>query len=137
MTVILPLLSEPHSVITIGKFRPIVSESIRVHWRTYWTSVVVLTGERRRHYLERHAEITKYESHIGQLIRWPDELYRNKSDSDMLIVYKMVDDETWLRAAIWISGVESKLNSIFSLRLAKPEEVMGNRRMRQCVWRNE
>lgn len=103
-------------------------------WPSSVTGIVVLTGERRAHYLLRHPESTFLENHLIRLVRFPDEVYLNRHDLSMAIFYLYFEESYWLRAAIWVSEDVSKQNSIFSLRYAKEDELARDRAQRRLVW---
>jgi hypothetical protein len=61
---------------------------------------VVLTGERRRHYLKDHPEMVKHEDKLRGAVLRPGEVHRNRKDPHTAIFYKRLDDDYFLRVAV-------------------------------------
>lgn len=133
-----PDLRKNSDVIRLCRFRSTVRNGILKEWANSATDWVVLTGERRFHYLERHPETSEIESRLASVIQFPDEIYRNKADSSVALFYQYSHDDYWMRAVVWISQDRTKSNSIMSFRFAKENELARDRRERRertCVWR--
>lgn len=128
-------LRQDSDVIKLCRLRSTVRNAIQSVWKNAVTDWVVLTGERRFHYLERHPETGEFESRLTSVIRFPDEVYRNKSDLAIALFYQYSHDEYWMRAVVWISEDRAKQNSIMSFRFAKENEIARDREERLCVWR--
>jgi len=120
-------------VLPIGTLR----QNILASMRDAITDQVVVTGERRQHYLARHPDVQPYETELARLINDPDEIQRNKTDAQMLILYRRLDAERFLRAAVWVSRRADKQNSVHSLRLAKASEVELGRAQGRGVWQRK
>ncbi len=99
------------------------------------TRQVVVTRERRRHYLERHPEVRELEGLLWDAIHYPYEVHRNKRDPQMIIIYVPVDGERFLRVALWISDNEKLMNSVLSARMARMKEVEKGRKEKRVVYR--
>jgi len=126
-------LDDPRQVLKIGTIRTSILENVT----DAVTDQVVLTGERRQHYLAQHPEIRTHEAALASLVNDPDEIQRNKSDVQMLIFYRRLDAERFLRAAVWVSRRSDKQNSIHSFRLAKASEVEMGRVQGRGIWRQK
>ena len=96
---------------------------------------VVLTGERRKHYLADHPEMPSHEDKLHDGVLLPDEVQRNRKDPRTAIFYKRLNDEYFLRAAVVLQPKAGELkHSIFSFRLAKQKEVEGARHAGRTIW---
>jgi len=99
---------------------------------------IVLTGERRRHYLTDHPEMAQHEQAIRRVVLHPDEEHRNRKDPHTAIFYGRLDDDYFLRAAIVLQPKAGELkHSIFSFRLAKRKEVEDGRGAGRLLWRKK
>jgi hypothetical protein len=124
-------LTDAKKMIEVGQLPP----SVRQHWPNAASQRIVLTGERRSHYLANHRDVHPYEAHLQRVVTDPDEVHRNKRDAQIAILYRQVDEEHWLRAALWISDKPDLGNSIHSYRLAGSDEVQHGRRGGRSVCR--
>lgn len=96
---------------------------------------VILTGERRRHYLTDHPEMAQHENELRHVVLNPDEVHRNRKEPHTAIFYRRVDDNYFLRVAIVLQARASTLkHSVFSFRLAKQKEVERGRRAGRVIW---
>ena len=111
----------------------LISSDVLLHWPESVTREVVLTGERRAHYLREHPEMADYEVYLAETALTPDEVHCNKRDPDMAICYRRLDSERFLRVALWISPGEGRSNSIHSYRLARTHEVEIGRRQGRAL----
>ena len=128
-------LTDHKAVLSLGKISPSTYRAISRQWPTSITSRIVLTGERRAHYLARHADMAAFESELMGVLFDPDEVHRNRYDANMAIFYRRIDQEHFLRVAIWVSDDQTKQNSVFSFRKARIGEVENERRNGRRVWR--
>jgi len=96
---------------------------------------MVVTRNRRTHYLDRHPEIIADEPMLLDTLLDPDEVHRNVTDSDIAILYRRIDCKHFLRAPIWISDRNDRQNSLLSLRRAGLGEVEDGRRKGRQVWK--
>lgn len=109
-------------VYPMGEIKPAIIQA----WGLGNESVldVVVTAERRAHYLERHPELKAVENLIPQIILDPTFVVRNKSDLDILIFYYEHGND-YLRAAIRLQEVTSeRKHSLISARYAHQKEVL-------------
>ena len=104
-------------------------------WSDRVTDDVVVTRNRRQHYLERHVEIIVYEELIVPALLNPDEVHRNAVDTRMAIVYSRIDDVHHLRIPVWMSDRHDRQNSVMSLRLARQVEVEMGAKKGRSVWK--
>ncbi|MBI5652240.1 MAG: hypothetical protein HZC40_17625 [Chloroflexi bacterium] len=126
-------LTSDNYVMYLGRLRhEYVSEMIRLGRHNL---VVVLTGERRRHYLTDHPEMIRCERELHRVVLQPDQVHRNRKDPHTAIFYKRFDDDYFLRAAIVLQPKAGELkHSGFSFRLAKEKEVEDGRRAGRVIW---
>lgn len=98
-------------------------------------AAVLLSAERRAHYLKRHPEIVDYEGLLPRLIGNPDEVHRNKRDAGVAIFYTRVGPR-YLRAVIAMRpyGGDDLDPFVISLRLARPDEVVKSAEAGRKVW---
>jgi len=109
-------------VYRMGELKPAIIQA----WGLGNESVldVVVTAERRAHYLERHPELKAVENLIPQIILDPTFVVRNKSDLDVLIFYYEHGND-FLRAAIRLQEATSdRKHSLMSARYAHQKEVL-------------
>ncbi len=96
---------------------------------------VILTGERRRHYLTDHPEMAQHENELRHVVLNPDEVHRNRKEPHTAIFYRRVDNTYFLRVAIVLQARAGTLkHSVFSFRLAKQKEVEAGRRAGRVIW---
>ncbi len=96
---------------------------------------VILTGERRKHYLTDHPEMAQHENELRHVVLNPDEVHRNRKEPHTAIFYRRVDNNYFLRVAIVLQAKAGTLkHSVFSFRLAKQKEVEGGRRAGRVIW---
>ncbi len=96
---------------------------------------VILTGERRKHYLTDHPEVAQHESKLRDIVLNPDEIHRNRKEPHTAIFYKRLDENYFLRVAIVLQAKAGELkHSVFSFRLAKRKEVEGGRSTGRIIW---
>jgi hypothetical protein len=105
------------------------------HWSSLTTLEVVITRERRTHYLARHPEILRDEPLLLDALMDPLEVHRNRLDERIAILYKEVDDGFYLRVPVWISDRTDRQNSVLSLRRARSRDVDSGRSAGRQVWR--
>jgi hypothetical protein len=118
-------------VIPIGT----IPAEILEYWPEAVTQKVIVTRERRRHYLDRHPEIVRDEPRLFAALAHPSEVHRNKLDARIAIVYFRIDSDFYLRIPIWVSDRIDRQNSVLSLRRARVREVESGRAARRQVWR--
>jgi len=104
------------------------------YWSVRSTDEVLITRERRIHYLANHPEMHQIEYHLVSGIADPDEIHINKSDSNIAIVYARLRETHWLRIAIIVSQNLDLKNSVVSCRLARSKEVLEGRKANRLVW---
>ncbi len=102
-----------------------LNQEIVRHWSQDEHNLdVVLTGDRRQHYIERHPDVLSVEQYLIDAVLDPDEVHRNKTDLRVAIFYKQVDERHYLRVAVLMQPERSPLqHSILSIRLASPKEL--------------
>jgi hypothetical protein len=92
-------------------------------WPNLVTDEVVVTGERRSHYLLRHPGIAIDERRLPRTILDPDCVHANANDPRIAILYQAIDGDHYLRVPIWLSDRNDRQNSVLSLRRARRKEV--------------
>jgi hypothetical protein len=106
-------------------------------WPEAVTRRVVVTGERRVHYLERHPEVAGDEGVLGQLIVDPDEIHRYKGDPRVANLYRRIDGDRWWMAGVLISARGGLQNSILSFRRANRLEIERGRKQGRLLWEKQ
>ena len=98
-------------------------------------TTVLLSAERRAHYLGRHPEVADHEGSLQWLIQSPDEVHRNKDDAGVAIFYMKVG-KRYLRAVVAMKphGGDALQPFIISVRLARPAEIAKSAKARRKVW---
>ena len=86
------------SYLILGKLLPEFVKNIII--LTEDNLEVILTWERRQHYLERHYEIFWYENLLIETVLSPDIVQRNSKDKDVALFFKKIDEEHYLRVTI-------------------------------------
>jgi len=99
------------------------------------TRNVVLTGERRAHYLGRHKDIVPHEAELVRLLVDPYAVHLNKKDAQMTVWYRQIDDSHFLWAAVWVSDKNALQNSVHSIRLANVEEIEQGEKQGRLIWK--
>ena len=95
---------------------------------------VVITGRQRLHFLERHPGTRRLEALLAHTVLDPDEVHRNRSDPDIAIFFRRVDEQHFTRAAVRMQqDVSDKKHSVLSFRLAYARDVI--RWRERSVWR--
>lgn len=99
---------------------------------------VVLTGERRGHYLTQHPEMAKYEDQLASVVLNPDQVHRNRKERHTAIFYKALDKKYFLRVAVVLQARAGEMkHSVFSFRLAKQRGVEAGKRAGRVVWQRK
>ena len=113
-------LDDPNRIVNIGT----LPEPVVDHWQDIVTDQIILTGERRGHYLQEHKEMIDLEDYLPKVILQFTDVHINTSDPRMAIFYLELDDKHLLRVALWISDNPEKLNSVHSMRKARRSEYL-------------
>lgn len=108
-------MAESGDLLVLGN----VPDGIRMLWENSVTTETVLTGERYAHCLVAYPEMLQYVARLPEIIIDPDEVHRNKKGARVAILYKSLDDEYYVRVALWMSFSKNKKNSVHSYRKAK------------------
>ena len=97
---------------------------------------IVLIGNRRFHYLERHPEMYTWEGLLVATVFDPDEVHRNRHDPHVALFYRRLDEDHYLRVAVLMQPRKNVLkHSILSYRLARVSEVIEQSERR--VWKSK
>ncbi len=72
------------------------------------TKDVILTDERRKHIIDRHPDVEKYISNIGEIIKTPDRVFKQLDKEDTIWLMKTIDSDK-IRITL-------KLNTINNLK---------------------
>lgn len=120
---------------TIGRL-PI--ERLR-SWPDLKSDRMILTHERLEHLLSRHPETRHLLPHVLATALDPDEIHRNRSDGEIAIFWRLLDNERnyYLRAAIWLPLKEELAASILSARQTRHEDYAREGRQGRLVWKRE
>ena len=95
---------------------------------------VILTLERRLHYLQRHPEMAKRESIFPNVINNPDEVHKNRRNSQIFNFYKRISEKHYLRLTVVIEKPGKFKHSIITARLAKIKEVQRGQKKGLNIW---
>jgi len=107
----------PREVVSIGNLPPQVAQRFEAG-----KTGVVLTGERREHYLTMHPDVKEVEHLLPELLSNPTAVFPNRADPNVAIFY-LQEEDRYLRAAVIVSREEGETqNSIASLRYARQKE---------------
>lgn len=106
-----------------------------VFWNFRTTDEVVITRNRRQHYLDRHGDMIEYESFLLPALLDPDEVHCNAVDPALAIVYRRLSATHFLRVPVWMSNRRDRQNSVLSLRRARLSEVKEGRKRGRGVWK--
>ena len=129
-------LTSDDLVLSLGDLRP--EQVAALVTLEHDNTQVVLTGERRRHYLTEHPDAARHENKLTELVLHPDEAHRNRKDPLTAIFYQRLDEGHYLRVAIVLQPNAGELkHSVFSFRLAKEREVEKGRAAGRVVWRRK
>lgn len=120
----------PREVLVVGEF-PAGALSA---WPEAITRTVVVTGERRAHYLERHPEMAEFEAVLGDLLGDPDEVHRYRGRKQVANVYRRIDNDYYWMVGVAVATVEGLRNSVLSFRRARRKEVERGRGLGLAVW---
>lgn len=94
---------------------------------------VVITGERRLHYLGQHPEMLSLEHLLLDTLLSPGEVHRNKGDADIGIFYKQLGPDRYVRAVVRMQARGGRRkHSLMSYRIARAEELQTGRL--RLVW---
>ncbi len=88
------------AVVRVGR----IPDDALAYWLDRVTDEVVITRERRRHYLDRHPEVEADEEVLIRSVLDPEEVHINRIDPRMTIIYCRIDDSYYALAGM---GVES------------------------------
>ncbi len=132
---ILRLLRDPTGpgIIPIGR---IPSEALG-HWPDRVTDEVVITRERRNHYLERHPDMLEFEGQIIRTLLDPTDVHANKNDRYMAIFYTLLDERLFVRVPVLISTSPDLRNSVMSARRSDRDQVEAGRRGGRLTWQKK
>ena len=112
-----------------------LSHEILASWSERTTREVIITRERRSHYLARHPEVQRHEHLLLSALMDPLEVHRNRLDERIAIFYRELDDAFHVRVPVWISDRTDRQNSVLSFRRARTREVERGRAAGRQVWR--
>ena len=113
----------------------VVPPEILAHWSNTTTLELIITRERRSHYLARHPEVLNDEPLMLDALMVPFEVHRNRLDERIAIFYRELEDGFYPRVPVWVSDRVDRQNSVLSLRRARAREIESGRSARRLVWR--
>jgi len=122
-----------HDFIEIGQ----IPTPIERLWPEVSSQRIIVTGERRRHYLERHPLTERYELDLVRAVRFPDEIFRNRMDAQVAILYRRIDDRYRMRVALLVSQLAGLDCSVLSAWPTRPKDYERERRSGRLLWRRE
>lgn len=121
----------PKDIVIVGQ---VLDEALAA-WPEATGRFVVVTGERRIHYLERHQDVADDEDAIVDLIRDPSEIRRYERDPDVANLYRRIDDAHSWMVAVLIAKESPLLNSVLSFRRARRRAVERGKKRGLVVWK--
>jgi len=117
-------------VIPVGRILPVALG----HWPNRVTDEVVITRERRNHYLERHPDMALFEAQIIGTLLHPTEVHANRMDPHMAIFCALLDDRLFIRVPVLVSTNSDLRNSVMSARRSDSDQLDAGRRGGRLVW---
>lgn len=108
---------------------------IRSAWQPVVSGIVVITGERYHHFIERHPSMAGAEASVILTLLDPEEIHRNKKDGRIAILHRRLGERTHARVALWLSDNPELHNSVHSARKAWDREIRQGRTGGRLVWR--
>ncbi len=103
-------------------------------WPDRATNFVVITAERRRHYLHEHPEVEELEPLLLRTLLDPEEVHFYNSDKAVANLYQSIDIRKDLMVSVWISHESSKQNSLHSARIQHRRRRIKSRENGRAVW---
>jgi hypothetical protein len=132
------LQSMGHAEVTVIGALPNVVSSL---WAGLSTRTVVITGERREHYLlgRRHyftseVELEEFERQLILTVRDPDEIHRNETKPFTVILWRRVSPERHMRVVVALSGSEQLSNSVITAWRPSPRKYRKARESNRLLW---
>lgn len=104
-------------------------------WPARVTNRVIITAERRQHYLFRHPEVVELEALIVTTLLDPVEVHRFAPDKAVANLYRPVNDRNDLMVSVWISHDPDKQNSVHSARIQHHRRLETSRDRGNELWR--
>jgi hypothetical protein len=94
---------------------------------------VVITGERRHHYLGQHPEMLSLEHLLHDTLLNPDEVHRNRTDAGVGVFYRQIGPGRYVRAVVRVQARGGRRKqSLMSYRMARARELQEGRP--RLVW---
>jgi len=106
-------------------------------WPDLTSHRIIVTGERRQHYLQRHPLTERYEQELVRTVRFPDEIFRNRADAQVAILFRRIDDRYRMRVALLVSRLPGLDCSVLSAWPTRPKDYERERRSGRLIWRRE
>jgi hypothetical protein len=104
-------------------------------WPDRVTDHVVITAERRRHYLQEHPEVEELELLLLHTLFDPEEVHLYDPDKAVANLYRSIDTRNDLMVSVWISHESDKQNSLHSARIQHHRRRMNPRKKGRGLWR--
>jgi len=99
-----------------------------------WTQEVILTGKRRRHYLEGHPEVFDYEIWIPDVLAKPDVVLRDKKWPNRVHFLREVRPKLFLRVVVHLREPGEKVHNIVTVWLQSQYNVRKEQKKGLQVW---
>lgn len=115
-----------------------LNEAFVSHWaKTERNLGVVITAERRRHYLA-HPEMKRHERLLKDALLDPDEVHRSKTHSNRGCLYKRLSKDRYLRVVVQFEPVASKRKHMLWTAFEVPEaDVVRDTKAGLRVWKKK
>ncbi|CAA9559224.1 MAG: hypothetical protein AVDCRST_MAG43-1770 [uncultured Thermomicrobiales bacterium] len=104
-------------------------------WAGHVADDIVITRERRQHYLDRHPEVESDERQVVEALLDPSEIHINSKDMQMAIFYAQMSETIHLSVSVWVSDRTDRQNFVLSVRRAKTREVEQGRIRGRVRWK--
>jgi hypothetical protein len=110
---------------------------VRHHWINLKSDRLIITRERRDHLFSSHSETRDLLRSVLETVLDPDEIHRNKSDVEMAIFWRSLDEEKryHMRAAVWLPVRDGLAASVISARKTRREDFVREERQGRLIWK--
>ena len=118
-------------VLEIGE----VPDHVLSIWVGRHTNRVVITAERRAHYLLSHPEVIAYEQDMLLAILDPDAVHRYEADAEVANLYREVGDGRYIVVSLLTTSNPGLRNSVMSARISRTRQRNSGIRKGLEVWK--
>jgi hypothetical protein len=108
--------------------------AIRRHWPTIRSDLLVITGERKAHFLQGHEDMQELSRELLQTLLDPDEIHRNKNDPETAIFWRSITGGYYLRVVVSLAHIEGIRNSAITAWRSRSQDFRRESRQGRKVW---